>query len=68
MMRKPEFWPGLLIEKKITTVRTSRSDLEKTTIFQIATVLCMISSLITQTSKSKHDMRQTAFLATRSAA
>ena len=26
---------------------SSRSDLEKTTIFQIATVLCMISSLFT---------------------
>ena len=35
---------------RLTTVRftvcTSRSDLEKTTIFQTATVLCMISSLI----------------------
>ena len=53
-----------------TRLCTSRSDLEKTTIFQTATVLTVydFESKITLTSKSKPEMRQTAFLATRSAA
>ena len=47
----------------------SRSDLEKTTMLQNATVLCLISSLIiTLTSKSKPVMRQTALWAPRCAA
>ena len=37
----------LICDAKIFAVCTSRSDLEKTMIFQTATALCMISSLIT---------------------
>ena len=44
------------------TLCTSRSDSERTTKFQTATVLCMILNL--KTSKSKPDMGQTALLPT----